>query len=354
MPPSGDVVADDEAIWVPITINLPLGLTKAFTPDNCAPLSLLIGPFSIIMLAQTANTVLVPVLPFLVKDVGATAVAYGMLQSTLWTSQTVLSPVLGWLSDRIGRRPVILLSCLVSAGGNALLAVAHTVPMMMAARVVSGLGFQIALFRAYFADSAPKKEKAGKFGLIGVIQSFSLFAGPSIGGVVARLYGRRTATFLSASLFLAAAFIAFLWKPDEQRADQVRAWHARACTPCTYTHGRPTSSAPTRRARARAARTGPTRAQCVPCPPRPVRSVHRSRCIQCTAPSAISAPLRSLHGGMRCAAGACQGDAGGRVAQDGGRRVARQDRPLAAEGVRPPLGRRRTFHHLPSAFHRPP
>ena len=62
MPPAGDIVEDD-AVWVPVTINLPLGLTKAFTPDNCAPISLLVGPFSVIMLAQTANTVLVPVLP---------------------------------------------------------------------------------------------------------------------------------------------------------------------------------------------------------------------------------------------------------------------------------------------------
>jgi MFS family permease len=219
MPPAGDVVADDEAIWVPVTINLPLGLTKSFTPDNCAPLSLLFGPFSIIMLAQTGNTVLVPVLPFLVKDVGATAVAYGLLQSTLWTSQTVLAPVLGWASDRIGRRPVILLSLLVSAAGNALLAVSTSVSMMFAARIVSGLGFQIALFRAYFADSAPKKEKAGKFGLIGVIQSFSLFAGPTIGGLVAKSFGRRAATWLSAALFVLAAFIAFVWSPDEKKAE---------------------------------------------------------------------------------------------------------------------------------------
>lgn len=143
--------ADDE-IWVPVTINLPLGLTKGMNPGDCAPLSLLVGPFMIIMLAQTGNTVLVPVIPFLVKDVGASAVAYGMLQSTLWTSQTVLSPVLGWLSDRIGRRPVILLSLLVSAAGNIALGLAHTVAMMAVARVISGLGFQIALFRAYFAE----------------------------------------------------------------------------------------------------------------------------------------------------------------------------------------------------------
>ena len=66
---------DDTAIWVPVTLHLPLGLTKSFTIDHCAPLALLVGPFSIILLAQTANTVLVPVLPFLVRDVGGAAVA---------------------------------------------------------------------------------------------------------------------------------------------------------------------------------------------------------------------------------------------------------------------------------------
>ena len=134
-------------MWVPITINLPLGLAKQWTPANCAPMSLLCGPFAIIFLAQTANTVLVPVLPFLVKDVGAGAVEYGILQSTLWTSQTILAPVLGWLSDKIGRKPVIRLSLVISAIGNALLAISFSVKFMFVARIVSGLGFQIALFR---------------------------------------------------------------------------------------------------------------------------------------------------------------------------------------------------------------
>ena len=135
---------DDDAIWVPVTINLPLGFTKSFSPENCAPLSLLCGPFTIILLAQTANTVLVPVLPFLVKDVGSDAVTYGLLQSTLWTSQTMLAPVLGYLSDKLGRRPVIFLSLLFSAAGNALLAVSESITLMIVARVISGLGFQSA------------------------------------------------------------------------------------------------------------------------------------------------------------------------------------------------------------------
>ena len=223
MPPRGDTGLDgddDTAIWVPVTLHLPLGLTKSFTIDHCAPLALLVGPFSIILLAQTANTVLVPVLPFLVKDVGGAAVAYGMLQSTLWSSQTVLAPVLGWLSDRLGRRPVILLSLLFSAAGNALLAMAESVTMMMVARVISGLGFQIALFLAYFADSAPKQERTGRFGLIGVVTSASLFAGPFFGGLVAHSLGRRAGAWISAALCVAAALICLAWRPDEKAVDQ--------------------------------------------------------------------------------------------------------------------------------------
>ena len=215
----------DDEIWVPITINLPLGLTKAFTPTECAPLALLFGPFMIIMLAQMSNTMLLSVVPYLVReicngDAGEAAVKFGMLQSTLWTSQTVLAPVLGYASDRLGRRPVILLSLLVSGLGNALLAMAKTVPMMLVARVVSGLGFQIALFRAYFADSSAKKEKAGKFGLIGVVQQFSLFAGPSIGGLLGDQFGQRIATFASAALFILAALITFVWQPDEAKVER--------------------------------------------------------------------------------------------------------------------------------------
>ena len=140
----------DNEIWVPVRFYLPLGLAKSWpVPNSCMDVrSLLCGPFAIIFLAQTSNTVLVPVLPFLVKEIGSNAMAYGLLQSTLWTSQTVLAPVLGALSDRIGRRPTILFTLLISALGNGLLAISHSLQMMAAARITSGLGFQIALFRA--------------------------------------------------------------------------------------------------------------------------------------------------------------------------------------------------------------
>jgi MFS family permease len=214
----------DDEIWVPVTINLPLGITNGFNPTECAPLQLLFGPFTIILLAQMSNTMLLSVVPYLVRDVANgnerdAAVIFGLLQSTLWTSQTVLAPVLGYASDRLGRKPVILLSLIVSGIGNLALSASLSSTHMMISRIISGLGFQITLFRAYFADTSVKKEKAGKFGLIGVVQQFALFAGPAIGGFVGDWLGDRSATASSGFLFLCAALLALLWRPDETKAE---------------------------------------------------------------------------------------------------------------------------------------
>ena len=102
-------------------------------------------------------------------------VAYGAIQSVLWASQTVLSPVIGMASDYFGRRPVIIATLLCSALSNALLALADDLKTMGLARLIGGLGFQMFLFRAYFAATAPKKQRAAKFGIIGVLQAALLF-----------------------------------------------------------------------------------------------------------------------------------------------------------------------------------
>ena len=221
--------AAPQEVWVPVTIHIPLGAMKAWNPGKCAPLSLFCGPYAIILLAQTANTVLVPVLPFLITDTGSSATAYGLLQSTFWATETVLAPLLGALSDYIGRRAVIALSLLISAAGHALLATAPSLTQMAVARFVAGLGFQarraqfcgailrrnsptaaavlrfqIALFKAYFADAAPKKKRTGAFGLIGVIQGLALAAGPSVGGTLSKFGSKRLAAWLASALCVPA------------------------------------------------------------------------------------------------------------------------------------------------------
>jgi len=212
---------EQEEVWVPVTVHLPLGFAKAWNPNRCAPISFVCGPYAIILLAQLGNTVLVPVLPFLVKEAGMGARAYGILQSSMWLSQTILSPLLGVLSDYIGRKSVILVGLLISGGGCALLGLSTGFNMMLLARIITGSGFQIALFRAYFADTQPKEKRTGSFGLIGVIQGFSLFMGPGIGGLVSAYGGKRMSALLAAALFCASGFICMCWRPDEDTVEAV-------------------------------------------------------------------------------------------------------------------------------------
>ena len=197
-------MSGQEEVWVPITVHLPLGFAKSWSPNKCAPVSFICGPYAIIMLAQLGNTVLVPVLPFLVKEyVSPSHVAqqYGILQSAMWIAQTLLSPMLGALSDSIGRRQVIFVSLLISMAGCVLLGYSTTFIQMLASRIITGAGFQIALFRAYFATTQPKEKRTGSFGLIGVIQGFSLFVGPTIGGLISAFGGKRMAAFGAAAAF---------------------------------------------------------------------------------------------------------------------------------------------------------
>jgi DHA1 family tetracycline resistance protein-like MFS transporter len=208
-----------EEVWVPVTVHLPLGFAKAWNPNKCAPISLLCGPYVIILFAMLGNTLLVPVLPFLVKETGSGARDYGILQSAMWISQTVLSPLLGALSDKIGRRSVIFVSLLISTAGCALLGFSHSFVEMLAARVITGSGFQIALFRAYFADTQPKEKRTGSFGLIGVIQGASLFIGPTLGGLVSAYSSKRMAAFAAAASFALGGVVCLVWKPDEDTVE---------------------------------------------------------------------------------------------------------------------------------------
>lgn len=209
---------DADEVWVPVTLHLPLGFAKGLSPASCAPIDLFVGPFTLVMLSQTANTILTPVLPFLVTDMGHTAVLYGTLQSMLWGAQTLFGPMHGMLSDRLGRRPVIVVTLLISAISNGMLASAKTIPMLVASRLVGGLGFQITLLKAYFADATPKTKRTNSFGMIGVVQGFSLFAGPAIGGIISRAFGLRMAAWFSAFLFFTGFLIALVWRPQPKVA----------------------------------------------------------------------------------------------------------------------------------------
>lgn len=133
---------------------------------------------------------IVPILPRLVEqlqgdNIAAASSAFGFLAALYSLMQFLCAPLLGSLSDRFGRRPVILASLLGSGLDYLLLAFAPNLAWFFVGRVIAGAtGANFAAAAAYIADISPPEERAANFGLIGAAFGLGFVAGPALGGVL--------------------------------------------------------------------------------------------------------------------------------------------------------------------------
>ena len=131
---------------------------------------------------------IIPILPKLVEklqggDVAAAAHTVGILSALYAAMQFVFAPILGSLSDRYGRRPVILGSLFGSGLDYILLAFAPTLSLFYVGRIVAGItGANITAASAYIADVSPPEKRAANFGIIGAAFGLGFIAGPALGG----------------------------------------------------------------------------------------------------------------------------------------------------------------------------
>ena len=143
-----------------------------------------------VALDTLALGLIIPVLPKLVVDFLQGDTAHGAeilgLFGTVWTLMQFLSgPVLGSLSDRVGRRPVILLSNLGMGLDYVLMALAPNLVWLFVGRVISGItGASISTAFAYIADVAAPEQRAKAFGMVGVAFGVGFIVGPAIGGLL--------------------------------------------------------------------------------------------------------------------------------------------------------------------------
>ncbi|MDO8986118.1 TCR/Tet family MFS transporter [Cypionkella sp.] len=155
-----------------------------------------------------------PVMPDLMEDVthaglGEAALWGGVLAASFAVMQFLCGPLVGNLSDRYGRRPVLLVSLAVMALDYVAMALAHTVWLLLAARLVAGVAAAThATANAYVADISTPDERAKRFGLIGAAFGIGFVAGPMLGGLLAGIDVR--APFWAAA-GLALANLVFGW-----------------------------------------------------------------------------------------------------------------------------------------------
>jgi DHA1 family tetracycline resistance protein-like MFS transporter len=172
-------------------------------------------------------SLVIPVLPPLIQHMeGGSAAnaahAVGIFATAWALMQFIFSPILGGLSDRFGRRPVILLSNLGLGLNGLLMALAPDVRWLFAARVISGItAASFSCASAYIADVTPPDKRAARFGLISIAFGFGFIAGPVAGGLLGAI-NPRLPFFVAAALslvnFLFGLFVLPESLPKDRRA----------------------------------------------------------------------------------------------------------------------------------------
>ena len=183
--------------------------------------------FTTVCLDMLALGVIVPVLPTLVVrlehgDYARAASITGIFGLAWAAMQLVFSPVLGVLSDRFGRRPIVLLSNFGTGVDYVAMALAPTIPWLFLGRVVSGItSASFPTATAYIADVTPPEKRAARFGMLGAAFGLGFVVGPAVGGFLGNV-SLRLPFWVSAALSLAnAAYGAFVLPeslPPEKRA----------------------------------------------------------------------------------------------------------------------------------------
>ena len=156
--------------------------------------------FLIVLVDVFGMTLVIPLLAIYSEHFGATPLEATMLVSTYALCQLVSGPVLGRISDRVGRKPMLLVSQVGTFLGFLLLARANALWMIYVSRIIDGsTAGNLALAQAYIADNTKREDRAKSFAIIGISFGIGFFVGPSITGFLVA-YGLAAPVYLAAAL----------------------------------------------------------------------------------------------------------------------------------------------------------
>lgn len=179
--------------------------------------------FVIAFMNTAGATIVMPVLPFIaqryVSDPAAVALWVGILASSYSLCALLAAPALGALSDRLGRKPVLVVSLIGSSIGFLVFGLGGALWVLLLARVIDGLtGGNISTIFAYLADVTPGAERAKRFGLVGAIMGAGFMLGPALGGLLAT-WGLSTPVYFAALITLITALLSAFVLPESLDAE---------------------------------------------------------------------------------------------------------------------------------------
>jgi DHA1 family tetracycline resistance protein-like MFS transporter len=161
--------------------------------------------------------IIIPLLPFYAESYGASAFTIGLLGTSFSLMQFLFSPIWGRWSDKIGRKPIILLGLMGSCLSYLALALATSLPLIFFARLIGGIaGANIPTAQAYIADVTTPENRAKGMGMVGAAFGLGFIFGPAIGGLLSRI-SPETPMWFASALCLGNFTAAWFLLPESRR-----------------------------------------------------------------------------------------------------------------------------------------
>jgi DHA1 family tetracycline resistance protein-like MFS transporter len=159
-------------------------------------------------------SLILPLLPYYAKTFNANQTTTGILIASYAVMQLIGAPILGRLSDRFGRRPVLLLSIFGTFLGFLLLGFANALWMLFASRIIDGLtGGNLSVAQAYISDVTDEKNRSKGLGMIGAAFGLGFIIGPVTGGLLSQ-WGYAVPAFAAATISFLNLILIYAWLPE--------------------------------------------------------------------------------------------------------------------------------------------
>lgn len=172
--------------------------------------------FLIIFVNLLGFGIILPLLPYYAESFGASPIMIGLITAAYSLFQILSAPVLGELSDKFGRRPVLLISIFGTAVSFLLLGLARSLPLLFLSRILDGItGGNISTAQAYIADITTKENRTQGMGIMMAAFSLGIVLGPALGGLLS-VYGYSVPAFAAAAVAMIATVGTYFFLPESR------------------------------------------------------------------------------------------------------------------------------------------
>ena len=176
--------------------------------------------FTTLVVNMLGFGIIIPIIPFYVERFGGGGLEMGMLMSIFSLMQFIFSPIWGSLSDRIGRKPVLLIGAFGNAVSMALMAFAHEYWLLLVARALGGIlsSATMPTAMAFISDSTDEKNRGGGMGIVGAAFGVGMVLGPGIGGTMGDI-SLQAPFFFASGVSVLAMILLWIFLPESLHPD---------------------------------------------------------------------------------------------------------------------------------------